>query len=886
MEEEILAIFEDIQVSKRSHKSVMKKLQNFLSHENSRQLALEVILNCILDQTLAHTKSSANIQRIIDFFGQFFAAVDDGLKPEIFEHLFSRLKSTLKHVRQRTCNIIAGFLYAVTESEIELDCDLINDITSNTLTRLFDKIPTVRIAAVNALMHLQNPEDAKDPVIEKLMELFAIDNTPSVRNAIARALTLCDSTKDLLISRLKDISPEVRISIITKLYETDVRQFTKLTRVDIVSTVLNDRNSKVRSAGDQLLINWLSLLNYDLTKFISYFNSIENEKLVVLILSWLAEKVYNPNKGVSSVDIKKLEVLKHHPFVWKTSLNEFSTTDLIWFICRCNYGDQFLSKFQFQQLFYQLLNGCSSDDTEDVNHEHDDQVIEEKCMNIFTKTNFMNLKNDASLQMNLKYFLQLVSYYYAISFNRSNPFQSTPSSISDSLLKEIFILLMNAEKMSIDNFQFILTSLWTMPQLKHSNSFSDFLEEMSRDFEMNSGNEEVKGSEESEETEESIENNDKKIRCLLIIQSLLQNQPYKKAQMEKHFNFVLHCLQQSNSYLRAYATTSLGIFCIYDSEIRTQYLRVIKQIFVGEFEEEIVLKNSFKALIDLCLIAGDEFTPEEKREIDNYLVRQLQNLPTVSSFSEEEAEEMGSYYDEFLLSIMEGTVKLVFNGFSKDPSLVSKLLQFFFIDGKELESRGKLSMNNESTSPAADAVSTLPSIMKMNQMLSLFLHSFLLTDESCLEVVRLSLSLFISDCVIAIRDERMTPDSLGKIMESLFGICQEVLTAFSEKQSEESNYRQLLTSYRFLVKTAFACLCCEILKLGNQDKTEKIMRKDFIRELLKLSSDWYYNEEISSIRAVLDAIKSSGPLDKASEKILAGIVVNFEPHEEDESIAK
>jgi hypothetical protein len=766
MEEEILTIFEDIQVSKRNHKTFIKKLNATLNSEKTAELAIEIILKCMLDQTLIQTKSTAGLQRIVDFFGQFFAFLDDGMKTEAFNHLFLRMKATQKQVRQRACQIIEGFLLAVTENDIELECDLINDITSNLLIRLYDKIATVRTAAVNALTHLQNPEDKEDPVVIQLMELFNIDSTPSVRNSIAKALTLCDLTKDLLITRLKDISADVRVSILEKFCnDTDIRQFSKVSRVEIVTMILNDRNASVRNMGEKLLFHWFSELNYDLTKFLSYFGPVENEKTSLLVLSWLAEKVMNPNKSssIKAMDSKKMEALKLLPLQWKSTLDQFSTVEFLWFSCRCLYAEKFLSKFQFQQFFYEMCPFVETNNNEEDGTNNGE--MEKKCLEVFSQTNFENLKENSSVQMNLKYFLQLISFYYTIHNNRLNPYQhnTNKNSQSNNLLKEILQLLMNEEKINVETFQFILNSLWSIPQLKASNYFLQFLNEFTANDEElvldQSTFIEKKSSEDTFDEDKEAGNTPlvgKKIRLLLLTQSILQNQTYQKPSLNESFQFVLSCLQQPYSLLRAYATTSLGIFCIYDKEIRAQYLRVIKQIFIGEFEEEIVLKNSFHALVDLCLTSGSEFTVEEKREIDNYLLKQLNQLVITGDDSAD-----SQIIDDYLLLIMEGTVKLVFNGFSKDPALVSKLLQFFFIDGKQMETSSSAnSSQNEWNSPA-------PTIVKMNQMLSIFLHSFLLNDESCFEIVRLSLPLFISNCVTAIRDERMNPDSLGKVRKSL-----------------------------------------------------------------------------------------------------------------------
>lgn len=712
----MISLFEEVQLSKRSHKSLVKKLNNsYLKQYDSKSnpKPMNILLNCVLDQTLLHSKSNANISRLIAFFGLTLTSIleQDSLKEIAFQHLFKRLKSTLKHVRQRVCQLLEEFLKAVSEGNLEIDCDLLANISQQLLIRLQDKVPAVRAAAVNALMHLQDPSDKEDAVISGLLALLRIESAVTVRNATVKILSLCDGTKDALVLRLRDVSADVRVSVLNRFVEdTDIRQFSRASRAEIVQAILYDRQASVRSTGEKLLLNWLKLLNHDVSKFLNYFGPVENEKLVLMIAAWLAEKVFTDKSDT-------FEDLKQASISWKTAttaLCDLAPADILWTMIRCQYVEQFMSKFIASKICDNILPP--------VDH----------LLNTFrdAKKHFDNLDQSRVIQFNLKYLIQLIPFYNFIQQSQIQSQHGDEATATVTILQDLESSIFKNPSIPYEVYQTLLDSVWRIDYVKQSpyiaNLIVQFRQQIALDIDPNE-----EGAEEQK--------NDLSSRILLLIQSILQHKSYHREEMMECLAFVLNCLQQPVASLRAYATSCVALFCVFDADIRKQYLPVLKQVVVGEFEDELVQTEALKGLVDVCLVAGnDEFSAQDRMDIDAALLRQIQK--------NEEND-----YDDISLLTMESVVKLVFHGFSKDPALVAKLLHFFFVEGRDALKTAGITSSSSSN------------LIRMNQLLSIFLHSFLVNEESCFEIVRQSLPLFISDCVLAMKDERMEANALGNV---------------------------------------------------------------------------------------------------------------------------
>jgi hypothetical protein len=693
MEDEIICLFEEAQSSKRNHKSLAKKLGG--QFKNCREVVhstagiseqLSFFLYSILSQTLLFPKSTANLQRVIDFVGLVLTYVADETRGFIISSfLLPKLQSSQKQVRLRVCQIIEVFLSVMSETGKEMDCNLLSEISEKLVIRLCDKLPVIRCAAVSALSHLQDSEDNDDFVISAFIDRFSFDSSDVVRQIIAKSLVLCDKTKTVFIQRLRDVSSEVKSCILLRFTEenVDIRQISKLSRIEIAAAVMKDRNQAVQTTGERLLLNWLSLLNNDVVRFLSYFGLVDNEKLVIFIGSLLVDKVFSDKSEDHQVEY---EMLKNTPVVLTNSLSTLSPGELLWACLRFSYISRFNHKFMLSQMRSLLFcDGTNS------------------FAQICGYTDFSKLNSDPVLQFNLKYYLQL---YFFVSESVSLEFVGS----SDLFAKDFLSNLLKAS-ISFENLQSILPAVLNLVGDGRFEFLMEVYDTIVREC----------GSGDSESAVLSRQ------QALVIILVILQDDRYTMCNLPASFSFVLECLQQPYPGVRALAVSCLGVFCIQDESVRSNYLPVLNQIAGGEFEDEVVRNEALKAVTDICLVAS--VGGNESFEFDATFLKLLQRYDSENSYEN--------------LS-MECAVKLIFTGCSKNPSIVAKLLKYFFIDSKE--------QNSET---------------RINQVLSVFFHSFLVNTESCFEIVRRSLSLFISDCVTAIRDERLTHESLSEVVSPL-----------------------------------------------------------------------------------------------------------------------
>jgi hypothetical protein len=701
--ENLLTIFEDIQRSKRSHKTHAKKINSMVESNNKSSSSknksptnpvLTTLLNGILDQTLLFPKSNPNIARILDFFSTLAAAAGETLQSKLLDHLYQRLKCTNKTVRQRACQILEGFMSVLSQEQLELDQDTIEQFIENVLQRLQDRIPTIRIAAVEALRHLQDVTNEKCEIIEQFLFMIENDEVSSVRNVVTKNIALCDQTKPAIVQRIRDVESEVRISALNRFIEgagtgTDIRQFSKELRLEIVTAGLNDRDAKVREATEKLLMRWLSLLQNDVSKLFSYLAPAENEDIVNLVAASLADKVFAKSK---SGDLHDLTVLEQLTPNWHANLSTIPATDLLWVYVKCKYCSLFQSKFEAEKFSERVLPEAGR-----------------FCQ-------LLSIPYDEKNHLHFKYLLLLA------------PFVSKTTDIDGTkqLLSRLIEMILDPSG-ECDLIEQLLLAFWTISIKDNKSSAEDgtvkklmgFVKELIEDEQGNSNAFSLR-----------------KYRAALIVKWIFQNNHYRKHLMEDGVKFILSSLQQPHVDLRAVAFTSLSVLCIVDADVRKTYQVLIKNIAVKEIEDISVRVQAVQGLIDLCLVAGEDqesFTPEDRMEIDS-LITKLMN----------------SEHAELKAIAMEGSVKLLFSGFSTDPHMVSKLLKFFFIgddhpvddDYEEGTCNGR----------------------RMHQILSVFLQTFLANEQSCLEVVRLSISLFISEFTTSIRDEQIEATSLAQVM--------------------------------------------------------------------------------------------------------------------------
>ena len=79
------------------------------------------------------------------------------------------------------------------------------------LERTFDKIPDVRVTAVEAIARLQEGEDENCPIVARLTDMLCYDVSPGVRKRALIEVALTCVSLPGVIGRTRDVKDEIRV---------------------------------------------------------------------------------------------------------------------------------------------------------------------------------------------------------------------------------------------------------------------------------------------------------------------------------------------------------------------------------------------------------------------------------------------------------------------------------------------------------------------------------------------------------------------------------------------------------------------------------------------------------------------------------------------------
>ena len=217
--DKIGAILDEVQrIPSASGKAFIVKLNKLLllESEESQENILKAIWRGCLDQCLLCAKKEHVVDKMIEFLGSFISAKStiDMAYTSCIDHLTLRSKATNKVVRfrssQMVLRIIVGTMDSdklVSEATLKKMCDMLRP-------RLRDKFPNVRVIALRALGNLQSDCDG---INKEILQLLQRDSSKEVRIAAIDCICLSKDTLPILIARVKDVKPEVRIAVYSRL---------------------------------------------------------------------------------------------------------------------------------------------------------------------------------------------------------------------------------------------------------------------------------------------------------------------------------------------------------------------------------------------------------------------------------------------------------------------------------------------------------------------------------------------------------------------------------------------------------------------------------------------------------------------------------------------
>ena len=217
--EKISAIFDEVQrIPSASNKSCIPKLNKILATESDegKLAVLSTIWRGCLDQCLLCAKKENVVDKLIDFLASFVSnkSTIDLAYISCVDHLTQRLKAVNKVIRLRACQMVLRIIVGTIESDKLVSDSTLKKMTDMLLPRLKDKVPGVRVLAVKALGNLQSEGDG---ITEEILRLLQRDSSKEVRIAAVDCICLSKTTLPLVIARVKDVKPEVRIAVYNRL---------------------------------------------------------------------------------------------------------------------------------------------------------------------------------------------------------------------------------------------------------------------------------------------------------------------------------------------------------------------------------------------------------------------------------------------------------------------------------------------------------------------------------------------------------------------------------------------------------------------------------------------------------------------------------------------
>lgn len=271
-------IFTDAQTSTAFHKTLAKRLRKLEVAAFRRSQFEDEVKKCII--TLLNVpraeKAGSNTVKFLEVYCQLAQQqseneMQDGedITHEIFRWVLPFMLHKDKDVRFRATQVTSR-LVGIAEA---IEDELYTTIRFNLMRRMHDKVPAIRLAAIEALGRIvQNEmdeeaqaaeeqdteddlddsivnEDAKSMgLLQKLLDMLRNDTSPEVRKKLLLNIPVHNNTISLLLERAKDKDVNMRRAIYAKvLYKTgDFRYLSLSMREKLLRWGLRDKDERLR----------------------------------------------------------------------------------------------------------------------------------------------------------------------------------------------------------------------------------------------------------------------------------------------------------------------------------------------------------------------------------------------------------------------------------------------------------------------------------------------------------------------------------------------------------------------------------------------------------------------------------------------------------------
>eukprot|EP01113_Clastostelium_recurvatum_P045930 TRINITY_DN7972_c0_g1_i1.p1 TRINITY_DN7972_c0_g1~~TRINITY_DN7972_c0_g1_i1.p1 ORF type:complete len:582 (-),score=130.28 TRINITY_DN7972_c0_g1_i1:93-1838(-) len=253
-------VFEDSQRTLAAHKKCISTAVKIIKSDPS---SLPTSLFPLIDRVLPILKREPCVERVIKFIAGLTAALceeesTDTCWEQILKHLLARSNARDKAVRFRATQLITEILQVLPE-EIDIQDNLWDELLEAMTLRTKDKVASTRVQAVGALVRLQDPSSAEDPVTKEYLRLISSDSAKEVRRAVIQYMAVSRVTLPHLLQRTRDTSDDVRRDAFEYMgHKVDIRSLSISQRVITIMNGLQDRSEVVRKAASSMICSsWL-----------------------------------------------------------------------------------------------------------------------------------------------------------------------------------------------------------------------------------------------------------------------------------------------------------------------------------------------------------------------------------------------------------------------------------------------------------------------------------------------------------------------------------------------------------------------------------------------------------------------------------------------------
>lgn len=294
LKQKLIDLLNQAQTGLHHHRKLLKTLQQVAEKTNNTQVFFETFFSIFCNVLLVFKREPA-AERLVEFATKFAVSClpcgkseeddsssDSETEEEHFTHLLvakliSVHEAKEKAVRFRVCQILAKLIAMVAdERTVHLRSSTLDAIVDSMLVRLNDKVPIVRVHAVQALARLQEPSFGECPIISSLLWSLENDVSPDVRKVVAINIAMTHKTLPVLIGRTRDISAQVRRAAFLILSEKcSILNLSIKQRLQLLQSGLKDRSPVVKEACvGGLLRSWCMEVEGD---FLALLNRLDVE---------------------------------------------------------------------------------------------------------------------------------------------------------------------------------------------------------------------------------------------------------------------------------------------------------------------------------------------------------------------------------------------------------------------------------------------------------------------------------------------------------------------------------------------------------------------------------------------------------------------------------